>query len=67
MMQAPIYKGNFCWTTQQKKKKLRELAKEAEEMPPLTNFFMVSYTFAQVHDFLTHCTERTKTATISFT
>jgi hypothetical protein len=36
------------------------LAKEAEEMPLLTNFFMVSYTFAWVHDLLTHLQKEPK-------
>jgi hypothetical protein len=52
-MRAPVYRGDSCWTTQQKRRREKEPAKEAEDMPVLTNYFNVSQT--GVHATQTYC------------
>jgi hypothetical protein len=52
-MQAPVYRGDSCWTAQRKRRREKEQAKEAEDMPVLTNYFNVIQT--GVHATQTYC------------
>jgi hypothetical protein len=59
-MRAPVYRGDSRWTAQRKRRREKERAKEAEDMPVLTKYFNVCYTGVHVTQAYCFCAETAK-------
>ena len=59
-MQAPVYRRDSRWTAQWKRRREKEQAKEAEDMPVLTKYFNVCYTGVHATQAYCFCAETAK-------